>query len=119
MTTSVFICTTCKAEGDAEPRGTALFEAVIGQLRQSPAEELVITPIECLAVCKRPCTVALSATGKWTYIVGDLAPDLHAEDVVAAARAYDTSRDGIVPWRERPVCFRRGIVARIPPVTSP
>ena len=29
-------------------------------------------PVECLSVCKRPCTVALAAPGKWTYVVGDL-----------------------------------------------
>jgi predicted metal-binding protein len=67
-------------------------------------------------VCKRPCTVALAAPGKWTYVVGDLERDSHLEDIVAAVRRYAASDDGIVPWRERPLAFRKGIVSRTPPL---
>lgn len=28
---------------------------------------------------------------------------------------YATAPDGLVPWRERPEAFRKGVVARIPP----
>ena len=78
--------------------------------------EFALRPIECLSVCKRPCTVALAAPGKWTYVVGDLNREAHLEDIVAAARRYAASPAGIVPWRERPLSFRKGVVSRTPPL---
>ncbi len=67
-------------------------------------------------MCKRPCTIALAAPAKWTYVVGDLNREAHLEDIVAAARRYAASPAGIVPWRERPLSFRRGVVSRTPPL---
>ena len=43
------------------------------------AEGVAVQPVECLSVCKRPCTVALAAPGKWTYVVGDLDRETHFE----------------------------------------
>ena len=34
---------------------------------------------------------------------------------MAGLRRYLETPDGIVPWRERPEAFRKGVVARIPP----
>jgi len=50
------------------------------------------------------------------YIIGDLDPTLHLEDVASASTAYAATSNGIVPWRERPQTFRKGVVARIPPL---
>ncbi len=73
--------------------------------------------MDCLAVCKRPCTVALAGDGKWTYVVGDLDPDTHADDVLAAALSYGESINGIIPWRQRPQAFRKGVISRVPPLS--
>jgi predicted metal-binding protein len=67
-------------------------------------------------VCKRPCTIAVTADRCWTYLVGDLDPAQHTDDIVNAVLAYRRSGNGIVPWAERPVPFRRGVVARVPPL---
>ena len=82
-------------------------------------QDIALKPVECLSVCKRPCTVALAAPGKWTYVVGDLICESHLEDIVIAARRYAASPEGIVPWRERPLSFRKGVVSRTPPLASP
>jgi predicted metal-binding protein len=95
--------------------GLGMFEALGGRLGSEPG--IALKPVECLSVCKRPCTVALAAPGKWTYVVGDLDRDLHLEDIVVGARRYAASPDGVVPWRERPLCFRKGVVSRTPPLT--
>jgi predicted metal-binding protein len=114
---TVFICVTCKArDGDAEPRGSLLFNAVTARLGRGDAGGVLVTPVECLAVCKRPCTIALSGPGKWTCVVGDLDHELHADDVIAAARSFAATDTGIIPWRQRPLSFRKGVVARIPPL---
>ena len=94
--------------------GPGLFEALGERLASEP--DVALKPVECLSVCKRPCTVALAAPGKWTYVVGDLNCASHLEDIVAAARRYAASSDGIVPWRERPLSFRKGVVSRTPPL---
>jgi predicted metal-binding protein len=94
--------------------GPGLFEALRGRLASEP--DIALKPVECLSVCKRPCTVALAAPGKWTYVVGDLTRESHLEDIVIAARRYAASPEGIVPWRERPLSFRKGVVSRTPPL---
>ena len=94
--------------------GPGLFEALAERLSSEPG--VALKAVECLSVCKRPCTVALAAPGKWTYVVGDLDRDSHLEDILVAARRYAASREGIVPWRERPLSFRKGVVSRTPPL---
>jgi predicted metal-binding protein len=54
--------------------------------------------------------------GKWTYVIGDLEPALHVGDVVDAAVAFQRAPNGIVPWGERPIPFRKGVISRIPPM---
>jgi predicted metal-binding protein len=109
---TLLVFVTCKSE--AGPMGAGLFEALSERLAVEP--DIALKAVECLSVCKRPCTVALAAQGKWTYVVGDLERESHLEDIVVAARRYATSPEGIVPWRERPLVFRNGVVSRTPPL---
>ncbi len=111
---TLLVCVTCKSE--AGLMGPSLFEALGERLKSEPG--IALRAVECLSVCKRPCTVALAAPGKWTYVVGDLDRDLHLDDLVIGARRYAASPDGIVPWRERPLSFRKGVVSRTPPLAS-
>jgi len=124
---TVFVCVACRRvrEGTDEGfdlPGVALVAALERRLAERRlAEEnddvrLTVTAVECLAVCKRPCTVALCGAGKWTYLVGDLDPVAHVEEIVEAASAYARSETGIVPWKERPATFRRGVISRVPPI---
>jgi len=114
---TVFICITCRGkDGDEQRPGSLLFDAVSARSRDCLAGDVTVTPVECLSVCKRPCTVALAAPGKWTYVVGDLDHRDHVDDVIATAVRYGTTADGIIPWRERPQSFRKGVVSRIPPI---
>jgi len=110
---TLLVCVTCKSDGG--PVGAALYDALAARLA---GETIALKPVECLSVCKRPCTVALAAPGKWTYVVGDLSRDVHVEDIVAAARRYAEAPDGLVPWRERPLPFRKGVVSRTPPIPA-
>jgi len=111
--TTLLVCVTCKSEQGL--LGLGLFEALGERLASEP--DIALKAVECLSVCKRPCTVALAAPGKWTYVVGDLTRGSHLEDIVVAVRRYGASPEGIVPWRERPLSFRRGVVSRTPPLT--
>ena len=73
--------------------------------------------VECLSSCDNGCSVALSAPGKWAYVYGRLT-EADAPDILAGAAAYADAPDGIVPWRQRPLIFRKQSLARIPPLES-
>ena len=114
---TVFVCVTCRGKDDDTARpGQLMFDALTDGLRAHAEAAVTDTPVECLSVCKRPCTIAVAAAGKWTYVVGDLNHLDHAEDVIASAIRYAATENGIIPWRERPRSFRSGVVSRIPPL---
>ena len=55
--------------------------------------------------------------GCWSYVFGDLTPD-SGPDLITGAKLFSTSSDGLIPWRGRPDSLKRGLVARIPPLTA-
>ena len=119
---TIFVCVSCRRSlGDAEESfdqpGRGLVDTLQARLRDRGQAGVTVTPVDCLAVCKRPCTVALAGADKWTYLIGDLDPDSHAEEIVSAALSFAASANGIVPWRERPASFRKGVIARVPPIS--
>lgn len=118
---TIFVCTSCRrpkpgdGEGFDEP-GRPLLEALTRRIGELAVADVKVEPVECLAVCKRPCTIALVADDKWTYLIGDLDETLHVDEILAAAGAFARSQNGIVPWKERPATFRKGVIARVPPI---
>jgi predicted metal-binding protein len=117
---TVFVCVSCRIpiEGDENAfnkPGAALAEAIAAHLRDAGASEIDVRPVECLAVCKRPCTIAFAAKSKWTYVIGGIDANAHAEEIANAARSFAASVDGIVPWKERPLSVRKVVIARVPP----
>ena len=120
--TTIFVCVSCRRRlGDDDDAfdqpGQGLIEALQARLQGDGQARLVVTAVDCLAVCKRPCTVALSGADKWTYLIGDIDPQTQVDEIVAAAKSFAASENGIVPWRERPLSFRKGVIARVPPVS--
>ncbi|SDR62303.1 Predicted metal-binding protein [Rhizobiales bacterium GAS191] len=125
IATSIHVCVTCRLPGEAaepmsERAGARLYEALrqVQGRRADQVEFLPVTllPVECLSVCKRPCTIGFSAAGKWTYVYGDFAPDdSTANAILDAAALYAAAPDGLIPWKQRPDALKKGVVARIPP----
>lgn len=115
---TIHVCVTCRASG-ADPSAPERpgAELVAALRRQDPAAAVV--PVECLSVCRRPCTVAFSAPGKWTYIYADLPAATAAGTILEGARLYAEAPDGIIPWKIRPDALKRGVVARLPPFPAP
>ena len=105
-------------ERPGERPGARLFRALrLAAARRAAPVELI--PVECLSVCKRPCTIGFSGAGKWTYVYGDFAADERsAEAILDAASLYAATPDGLIPWRQRPEALRRGVIARIPPLSA-
>ena len=115
---TLHVCVTCLAGEDREtvPRaGRRLHDGLIEALRrQSDPPGFRIVEAECLSNCNRGCSAALSGPGRWSYVYGDLG-EMSVDDLLAGATRYAATTDGLVPWRERPAIFRKGVIARIPP----
>nr|WP_158815753.1 DUF1636 domain-containing protein [Methylocapsa sp. S129] len=117
---TIFVCLTCRHASEEGVRpGKILFDAVQMRLAGRQDSQVALRGVECLSVCKRPCTVALAGPGKWTYVVGDLDKEASVDDVLEAALKFAATPDGIVPWRERPQSFRKGVISRVPPLSKP
>ena len=116
------VCVTCRQAGGPDDRalrpGAILHRALTEALARPDAPKVRVEAVECLSVCKRPCTIAVSGPGRWTYIYGDLDPATSIETILDGVRRYAATPDGLVPWRERPEAFRKGVVARLPPMPS-
>ncbi|NBR10922.1 MAG: DUF1636 domain-containing protein [Alphaproteobacteria bacterium] len=115
MTTTIYVCTTCKTADDPSPdrAGARLFKA-LQEVAHTHQSNVIIEGVECLSVCKRPCTIAFSAQDKWTYVYGDFTADDSAEQILACAAQYAATNDGLIPWKERPDALKKGVIARLP-----
>lgn len=113
---TIFVCGACKAGEDGASRpGERLIEALSTRCG-GEGVKIPVQSVDCLAVCKRPATISFAAPGKWTYVIGDIDVDAHVDDVIVAAQAYAESDTGIVAWKQRPAFFRKGVIARVPPL---
>lgn len=104
------VCVTCLGD-NKEKFGAEFFEAVEKQVDKN---KINLQPVECFAVCKRPCTVAVSEPDKWTYLVGDVKPE-NIPDLFAYIDAYAASANGRPPMSQRPEIVQKGTIARFPP----
>ena len=113
----ISVCTSCRSaqEGDASSPGDALLAALWAAAPADGAPDIAVRPVQCLSVCKRPCTVALAGPDRYTYVFGDLDPATAAAPLLECARLFLQAEHGYLLWRERPEPLRRGILARIPP----
>lgn len=110
----VSVCTTCKSStGDGDLPGQSLLAATRKAI--GDASNVTIRAVQCLGVCKRPATVAVTAPDGYTFIFGDLQTESGATAIASFIEAYPQAKFGLVPWRERAEALRRGMIARIPP----
>jgi predicted metal-binding protein len=111
----ISICTTCKTQdAAAEVVGPNLLAAV-REVVSSGDSGIAVRAVQCLGVCKRPTTAAVSGPDRYTFVFADLTPADGATALREFALSYARSDYGLVPWRERALVLRRGMIARIPP----
>ncbi|MGC9503867.1 DUF1636 domain-containing protein [Baaleninema sp.] len=126
---TLFVCTTCGIAWENGRRiGRSNGEKLLDRLRSnaetSPLKDrLSVCPVECMDACDRGCTVSLSASGKYTYLFGDLNADDSALDSLSASvlefvDRYCESPQGLLRWSERPKLLKKRIIAKIPPVAD-
>lgn len=117
---TLHVCVTCRgSEAVAgEPRPGARLLAAVERRTAETGGGLTIVGVECLSNCSRSCSAAVTAPGKWTYVIGNLDPDLHATDILTFARQHGDHESGLPVWRERPEHIRKNTIARVPPISS-
>ncbi len=113
------VCVLCgDAAGGEVPAGRRLYDALLAAT--SDSSDISVAPVECFAVCDRPVTLAFRAAGdepeRWSYLIGDANPDADVADIVTAAKAVAASSHGVPAMDDRPPFFRKGVIARVPPL---
>jgi predicted metal-binding protein len=111
----VSVCTTCKTADGSAVIGPDMFAAVQAALGGDDAN-VVVRPVQCLSVCKRPATVAVTSPDGYTFLFGDLQTESGTAALASFVKSYLKSDYGLVPWRERAEVLRKGMVARVPPM---
>ena len=116
---TLIICTNCKDKAqalvskDMPPAGARLADATQAL---TGTEDVEIVRVRCLANCSRGPSVAMRHPGAWSYVFGGIDPDGDAGSLIEGARLLACAADGMMPWRGRPDCLKRGLIARIPPL---
>lgn len=109
----ISVCITCKA-ADGSVVGPGMFAAVKTAIGAAD-DNVTVRPVQCLSVCKRPATVAVSSPDGYTFLFGDLETESGTAALKSFIRSYQASDYGLVPWRERAEVLRKGMIARLPP----
>jgi predicted metal-binding protein len=121
---TLFVCTTCTySRTDQEFAGKRGGQHLLEDLLSEQANWdltpfLQIQPVECMSACTRSCAISLAATGKYTYLFGDLPALESAAAILECADLYVNSDNGYLPWANRPQLLKNGILARIPPLPA-
>ena len=125
--TEIVVCTTCRSPHTAREMpadGLQLLEAVeaaalMADSGLAAGSAIRVRGQACMSGRSRGCVVAFQATGKHTYLIGDLRASAEtAADVVHCARLHLSHSDGSMAWGDRPERLRRGILAKVPPVAT-
>ena len=118
----VHVCTSCRPPGTPrEPfyqrPGYKLFQALKEKLAQSDLSDVVeVQSAACLSICPRPCGIAISSPGSWSYLFGDQEPNTSVEEIMDCLALYVASDKGVMPRDQRPKGMRRSILGRVPPL---
>ena len=118
---TVHVCTSCRLPGTPrDPRenrpGFKLCQELRAMLDENPlGQHVEVRPAQCLSLCPRPCGIALSSPGAWTYLFGDQQPGETAGDVLECISTYLSTGDGHMPRERRPKTLRTSVLGRVPP----
>jgi len=120
------VCTSCRAVGSSrEPienrAGFKLYQALRAIFNESPVDssashQVEVKPTECLSLCPRPCAIALSSAGAWSYLFGDQQIDKSVSEIVECVSQYMNAPDGFMPRKARPKHLKASILGRVPPL---
>ncbi|MCA1405403.1 DUF1636 domain-containing protein [Ensifer sp. IC3342] len=86
----ITLCTDCRFTGGPCRPGAELLAELnrsVSALGRPLDGNFSIAGTVAMTACTRPCTIAFQATGKATYLFGDISPDEDIDDLVSFAAA--------------------------------
>ncbi len=115
----ILVCKACKHQGQACKPGFDLLKRLRAAIQAAGmAEDFELSGTACLAGCVpahgEPCVVGWRATGKATWLFGDIDPDQSLDDLVEFSKLYAALDDGWMGGRDLPQRLRDTTLARIP-----
>ena len=119
---TLHVCTSCRTPGTPrEPKenrpGFILYQQIRKAFEGSVLRNQVeVKPAKCLSICPRPCGIALSSPGSWTYLFGDQEPTITVHEIVECVALYLKATNGFMARGQRPKSLRRSILGRVPPL---
>jgi len=124
--TTLFVCSLCQFPAadsslPSQSAGEVLIDHLRSELNARDLQDRVhLTPLRCMAGCSQPCNASIAAPGKLTFILSQVSPTAGAAAIVDFCQQYGDSRDGRVPYRDRPEIIRASTAFVLPPLpTSP
>ncbi|OJF91961.1 DUF1636 family protein [Pararhizobium antarcticum] len=114
---AITVCTDCRITGTPCRPGLELLARLnesLARLGRPLDRDFSVSGTVCMAGCTRPCTIAFQASGKATYLFGDILPDQDIDDLMAFAGLYAGRGDGLTRAAERPWGLNGKTIARIP-----
>ena len=115
---TVYVCLTCRpptATPDGPCSGAMLAKATVAAAVNAAVPGVSVQRVKCLGNCSRGPSAAIKCEGAWSYIFGGLNPEQDGPALIAGAQLLAGAADGFMPWRGRPDCLKRGLIARLPP----
>ncbi len=120
MTVELSVCTSCRLDRSGPYEAEKTDGLPFARLLEAAATDdpqLRIRPIGCLLQCDRACSAGLTAQGKWSYAFDTLPPtQASATMLVAFARLYAASQDGVIAFARWPKGIQAHFGARLPPM---
>ena len=118
------ICTRCRdsreAAYDTTRGGMRLAASVLTRAKKSLDQPFNLRGVACMSQCKRPCIAAVSASGCFSYIFGDLDTDNseHIDALFGFMSLYVDAPEGFVERKNRPIALQKRILGRLPHMIS-
>ncbi|WP_051242678.1 DUF1636 family protein [Stappia stellulata] len=111
----ITVCTACGGgPNDAQRMGNRLLARLADALETADCGPFEVTGVRCMAGCARACTVAFQASGKASYLFGEIDPDTDIPPLIAFAAQYAGLEDGWSSQGSRPAGLIGKTLARIP-----
>lgn len=110
---TLHICTTCRAGLPLPEDQVAPGQHMLDAVAALAGPDIHVLPVKCLSSCDHGCAAAISAPGKWTYLLGRLDPSLSA-DLLSYAAIYAVHPTGTILPSRRPPSLARMVLGRMP-----
>lgn len=118
---TLHVCTSCRPSGaPREPRegrpGYKLYQELQAKVEAGAfGRQIEVRPAECLSLCPRPCGIALSSPGRWSYLFGDQEMGETSDDILDCVSLYLRCADGVMARGDRPPTLRASVLGRVSP----